>query len=828
MADLTKTIEIVFGGKDETSKTIGSITGKMDGFAKDIGEASKPLADLAGNILKVDAALAAMVVGGMAYAIKTAGEFSGQFGEITTLIKDTGEPIEQFKKNILDYSTGSVKSIEQINQAVYSAISAGVDYKDSLDFVSEAEKLSVAGRADLGATTKALISTMNAYGASTDQAGKYSDIMFTTVRLGQTTIEELSSSLSKVTGIAASTGVPFETLSAAIAALTVSGAPTSEAITGIKAALTNIIKPTKEAQEMADSLGIQFNATALKTKGFEGVLKDVYEATGGSTEKMAKLFGSTEALNAVFVLGADKTGKFKDALKEMGTAAGATKEAYDKVANEFENINQRLENNFKATIIAIGSEMLPGYGKIAGSLADLFKGIKVGVDSGAFDPLFKYLDATAKSISIWLTEVGKAFPDAFKNLNFKGLIDAFKDFGDALAKLFQTDKSKPEALAKALQLVIDSVESLIRVTQGIGEPFAPIINFAKITTEAFNSLDEKTKVLIGNVLGLSLAFKAFGPMGLVMIALGSDTELATRIIRVSFAAIENGINALKVGVFSLGLVFASATLSVGEFLDNLPGYENSEGIQRAKERVEILARELKIANTDLEASSKKVADAYAGVDIEATKFKKTVETTPTKITTELTVEIKGKLDLANIIAEAEKVKNAVEWKAKLDIANVEKSSEEVVAKIKATSEIINNTIEWKGRFDIAELEAGAKKIEAIFGSIDNSVTSTGGLLSDLFKTYADNDVQGSKKWAIEDEIKKEVKHREEALELQKKTAESEMKYNDARREALSRGDAMITINGDGLQPHLEAFMFEILAAIQIKANQEGAKFLVGI
>jgi len=31
-----------------------------------------------------------------------------------------------------------------------------------------------------------------------------------------------------------------------------------------------------------------------------------------------------------------------------------------------------------------------------------------------------------------------------------------------------------------------------------------------------------------------------------------------------------------------------------------------------------------------------------------------------------------------------------------------------------------------------------------------------------------------------------------------------------------------------LQPHLEAFMFEILAAIQVKANAEGQKFLVGI
>jgi hypothetical protein len=39
---------------------------------------------------------------------------------------------------------------------------------------------------------------------------------------------------------------------------------------------------------------------------------------------------------------------------------------------------------------------------------------------------------------------------------------------------------------------------------------------------------------------------------------------------------------------------------------------------------------------------------------------------------------------------------------------------------------------------------------------------------------------------------------------------------------------MISIDGKGLQPHLEAFMFEILSAIQVKANAEGMKMLVGL
>ncbi|MBU1054851.1 MAG: phage tail tape measure protein [Proteobacteria bacterium] len=845
MADLAKTVEIVFGGKNDLSRTIRSVE-------KDINSIADPLAGAAEKVLALDAALMAMAVGGMAYAIKTAGEFSGQFSEITTLLSDTGAPVETFRKDILDYSTDSVKSIDQINAAIYSAISAGVDYKDSVAFVNEAEKLSVAGRADLGATTVALISTLNAYGESTDQAGKYSDIMFNTVKVGQTTIEELASSLSKVTGIAANTGVPFETLSAAVAALTVAGAPTSEAITGIKAALTNIIKPSKDASDMADALGIQFNATALKTRGFEGVLKDVYTATGGNTEKMGKLFGSTEALNAVFVLAADKSGKFKDALESMGDAAGSTQIAYDKVANEFENVNQRLANNFEVTLITIGQKLLPEYGEIANSLSSVFKGIKVGIDAGAFDQLFDYLGKTGKSISEWLNEVAKAFPEALGRIDISGLISSLQSVGDAIAELFQTDKDAPEALAETIQFVVDSLKSLTDVTKGIGEVFAPLVNFAKEAVEGFNSLDGKTKELIGNVLGLSLAFKAFGPVSLIMLGLGSDTETATKIIRVSFAAVENGINALKVGVLALALATANAMLGMGKFLDSLPFYDNVEGIDRATERVKILGKALNEAEDDLEQSSRKVIDAFNGVDTSAKEFKKTIESTPKAInvTAGIKVEDTGKdsqevIDLIlhpNDYRKDPLIQSIVIQPDEKKLADTVKTVEEAlpeekkmlitpeieIAKIKAQTDIIQEAISWKAKIDIAEIEAGTEKIKAAFDSINKTIESTGSLESDLFKSLLGDDVQGSKKWAIEEAIKKEQASREKALELQEDFTRAQIELMQQQASSLARGDAMITINGEGLQPHLEAFMFEILSAIQIRANAEGQNFLLGL
>jgi hypothetical protein len=49
-----------------------------------------------------------------------------------------------------------------------------------------------------------------------------------------------------------------------------------------------------------------------------------------------------------------------------------------------------------------------------------------------------------------------------------------------------------------------------------------------------------------------------------------------------------------------------------------------------------------------------------------------------------------------------------------------------------------------------------------------------------------------------------------------------------RAEALRNGGGLITIDGAGLQPHLEAFMFEILESIQVRVNAEGYNLLLGV
>ena len=126
--------------------------------------------------------------------------------------------------------------------------------------------------------------------------------------------------------------------------------------------------------------------------------------------------------------------------------------------------------------------------------------------------------------------------------------------------------------------------------------------------------------------------------------------------------------------------------------------------------------------------------------------------------------------------------------------------------------------------NVADLEAQAKMVESTFSSIDNTVSNTGDLLGSLFGGLTNADTYARLK--IESQIDIENKRRQEALDLQKKLTEAEIDNINAKTRALDRGDALIKVSGDGLEPYLKSIMFELFKAIRIEVNSDAANFLL--
>ena len=853
MADLEKTVSIVFKGVDDLSKTISGISGNLSGFEKSVSAVTQPMADIAEKVLKTEAALAALAAGGLAVAVKEAGSFTDAFNEISTLVDTNDAGFDRFKSSILDYATTSTASIEQVNGAIYAAISAGVDWKDSIDFVTAAEKLSVAGKADLQSTTVALISTLNAYGASTDQAGKYSDILFKTVKLGQTTLPELSQSLSQVTGIAASGNIPFETLGAAIAALTASGAPTSQAIIKIKAALSNIIKPSGEASEAAAALGIQFDASALKSKGFEGVLKDVYTATGGNVDQMAKLFGSTEGLSAALVLGADLGGKFSAALDEMKSAAGATDEAFAKMEANLGLITQNMINNLRAVLVDAGMPLLKDFGAIAGGITDVFKGIRISIGEGSFDPVYESIGRFSARLAEDLKKIAEILPEAIKHIDFSGLIESVEGLGSEIAEAFKAlfedvDLTTVEGLSQAIQKVVDAISAITNVTSGIVQAWKPFLAALSEGIDKFSSMDASTEKVVGNVLGFGQAINTIiGSVGAITGGLDLMSKSLAAMAGIQFVGLIGGLS--TVGAIlapfavggAIGLGLANIISTIGDKL--LPGVADIP-------REVPLTLTLDTGNV-LEVATGIVRDIEGNIvsvpmDVEAVG--RVADNTPEKIkemllngATDAQLDYVINPSLENLKAALKESGALVEQEVKewlqpiekmtadlkpLELIDVE-SSEKNIDEIKIKADEMKTALEWTAKVNIAQAESAAKVLTSSFESGAEMVDSLSKSVTGLFGSFK-SDMRMDDRWLLEDAIRQQMDLEQKSVDSQLKKDESMTKWLDAKTEALNRGESLIKIEAPGLQPQLEAFMWEILEAIQIRASEEGAEFLLGI
>lgn len=504
MADLSKTIQIVFEAIDHTGTGISALSKGVGDLAGNLESATAPMAELTKGILATDTALAALALTMVGWATGAASKFQTAQNEINTLINQGPENMGKFSDAILYYAQTSTQSLDQINKAVYDAISAGVDYADALDVVNAAEQLAVAGKAQLGEAMTLLVPTLNAYGEGMDQAGKFSDVFFQTVKLGVTTIPELSASLGQLAPTAAAVGVPIETIGAALATLTASGIKTSEATTGLKAALSNIIKPSSEAGKAAEELGVGFGVAELKTLGLEGMLQKLMEATGGNTEEMARFFGSTEALNAVLALTSGNSEKFTANLKAMQDSAGSTAAAYKIMADTLGNANQQLANTIEVLGIKLGTELLPKVAEISKGLTSVFQELGKGLDEGTFDVPLSIVNQFLGDLADLLRTAAENLPEALAKINWDRFDEAFQGLREAFGSIFDDiDLSTPEGLAKVIQTVIDAISGIVEVSSGVIEGLKPLFEIIGGLVTGFTNLDPEIQKAIGYFLGLS-------------------------------------------------------------------------------------------------------------------------------------------------------------------------------------------------------------------------------------------------------------------------------------------------------------------------------------
>lgn len=509
------TIEIVIQGEDKASKVIGHVNTSLDTLGK------FALGAVVGGVTAATTA----VVGFGAKAIAEFADFEKGMAETFKLLPDLSkEAMLQMEDDVQRLAARYGQLPTDVAVGMASAIGAGVDVSQINAFMDTAAQAAVAGSTDMQTAVDGLTSVVNAYGAEVIDAARASDIMFKTVDLGKVEFSELSRYLFNVIPTAASLGLAFEDVGAAISLLTAQGTPASVATTQIRQLLVELQKPTTEVSKLFEQMaGVSFPEFIKQGGNLSEALDMIRKGADDSGMELASVFGSVEALNAFLGLSGPNAEKYAGFIAEMGDSAGSTARAFEVMRKTISFQSDRLKAKLSNLFINVGRQFEPfaakgieAIGDVVSVLDDFLSGdMSEGGDFTGF----------SKIVFNFLKPLKPAF-DALKNivLSFFTAFEAGIPFVDNVR--VHINAFLAEFAPNLLEPVNQFIDTIAMVGQEIGKILEPIIKWVSENVKLSDVLTvigiAIASVVLPAIVGLIGAFAGFAApiAGLILLVAG--------------------------------------------------------------------------------------------------------------------------------------------------------------------------------------------------------------------------------------------------------------------------------------------------------------------
>ncbi|HOQ60953.1 MAG TPA: phage tail tape measure protein, partial [Vicinamibacterales bacterium] len=312
---------------------------------------SAGVSDLGRKLMAISAVGAAPLIAGA----KTFADFDKQMAMVSTMLDKPEEHMQRFTEGIRKMSVRFGEDTGTLAKGLYDILSASVAPEHALTVLEATMRAARGGITDAATATQAIINVLNAFHIPASRAGEVADMLFTTVRRGVLTFEEMAQSVGAVTATAAAAGLSMDDMGAAIATMTRNGLKADMAVTALQNILKEFLNPSKQGAELAKKYGIELSTMGLKADGLLGIMRKL---SALPPDVIAKMFSNIRGLRGIYALRGDVDGLAKD-LEMMRNKAGATETAFGKMDRTLSASFAKLWQSLKLVSSAIGEAIAP-------------------------------------------------------------------------------------------------------------------------------------------------------------------------------------------------------------------------------------------------------------------------------------------------------------------------------------------------------------------------------------------------------------------------------------------------------------------------------------
>lgn len=458
---------------NKTGKQAQSLSSRF----KTVGKAAQRLFFIYETGVRILRAAKQFFVDPFVEAGKAASDFAGKLAEINTLfdkgVRNSAERVAFLGEAIKNVSINMGQDLLKTADSAYNAVSAGAtDAATAQKLLENATKLSVAGLVETDVAMKALTTVSNSFGRSLGSSEKVSDLLFTTVQKGVTTMGELAPKIGRVSGVAAASGMSMEAMFAVLAAGTKITGNTSRAVTGLGSAINLLLKPGKDAEE----------TLALVNSRLKGYQIDI----GASAVQNGNMISTLQAMAKAFKegkLGADELAKIIPNQRAQAVVLGIVKEGAQEVADIYKKMSDE-GIVAGATQLALEKRM-----KTSAFQTQRFKSAMQGARTalGNFFERSGLTKGFLKGMADELQNVIRAF--TFSN---EGTVDQtanFEKLGRMVARTAAMIVIAVKAVVKAVIEVVNTITTLADVLTNLFISFGPMLsNIGLSVMKSFRAL----------------------------------------------------------------------------------------------------------------------------------------------------------------------------------------------------------------------------------------------------------------------------------------------------------------------------------------------------
>ncbi|WP_296643746.1 phage tail tape measure protein [Roseinatronobacter sp.] len=296
-------------------------------------------------------------------ALQPAVQFESQMSKVAAVTRANEDDQAALAAQAMALGAATRFSASEAAQGMEALGRAGLGTNEIITAMPGMLDLAAASGAGLGETADYATNILSGFQLQVDQMGRVGDTLVNTFTSSNTDLADLALTMEYAGPIASNLGVDLETTAAMAGRLGDSGLAGEKGGTALRAVLSRLAAPSKEAGRALDELGVSVSDANGDMRGIPDILADMEAAMGGmgdtARQQMQNVIFGMEGAGAAAILmreaGTGALQDYIDNLHETGSAARVAAQMSDNAQGALD----RLRSVVESAQIAFGNGLLP-------------------------------------------------------------------------------------------------------------------------------------------------------------------------------------------------------------------------------------------------------------------------------------------------------------------------------------------------------------------------------------------------------------------------------------------------------------------------------------